>query len=250
MSWDPSKMKPRYILAALGGLAMAGSAAADILVVRSSGPSAKTYPAGKSIPEGSKITLQASDSLVVLDGRGTRTLRGPGSFAAGAPSKGVSAPSAIAGMVAGAPQRRSRVGAVRSVSTTPRSPTLWHVDVAKSSTICLADPNSVTLWRADATQPVVLSIAGPDGRVDQVSWAENEATLIWPSSMAITEGGEYRVSRGSDTSPTLLTFKWLRARPAGIEDMAQSLILNGCQAQLDLLINTLKLPDDEAAVPG
>lgn len=243
-------MKPRYYVAILTGLVCASSAAADILVVRSSGPSAKTYPAGKSIPEGGKITLKASDTLVVLDGRGTRTLRGPGSFAAGAPSKAAPAPSAIAGIVAGAPQRRSRVGAVRSVSTTPRSPTIWHVDIAKSSTICLADRNGVTLWRADATQPIMLRIAGPGGRLDEIAWAKNEATLIWPASMTIAEGAEYRMSWGSESAPTLLSFKWLPAKPAGIEDMAQSLIRNQCQAQLDLLIETFKQPDEEAAVPS
>jgi len=65
---------------------VAGSAAtsAAVLVVRSSGPSAGTYPPGKAIPESTTLKLRANDMIVLLDSRGTRTLKGPGSFSASA----------------------------------------------------------------------------------------------------------------------------------------------------------------------
>ena len=239
-------MKMLHFTAALLLSGSASAATADILVVRSAGPSAKSFPPGKSIPETGKITLKPNDSLVVLDGRGTRTLRGPGTFAAGGTASASATPSGISAMASGTPQRRARIGAVRSVAVAPRSPSIWHVDVAKSSTICLADPSAVTLWRADATRPVTLTVTGSDGTSQSFEWGKDEATLVWPATFKINEGASYRLSWTGATAPTSLRFKWLSTRPAGLEDMASSLIQNGCEAQLDLLIETVKLPDEAA----
>ena len=61
---------------------VAAAAEAAVLVVRSSGPSAKAFPAGKAIPEAQTLTLKPNDVIVLLDSRGTRTLKGPGKFSA------------------------------------------------------------------------------------------------------------------------------------------------------------------------
>lgn len=247
MFWDPNSAKARHLALALFLGTGATAAAADILVVRSTGPSAKMFPPGKSLVENGKITLKASDMLVVLDGRGTRTLRGPGTFAAGAAQPAAPRP----GPPAGAPQRRARIGAVRSVGTAApaRPATLWHVDVSKSSNICLADKSNVTLWRADATKPVTLVVAGPGAAPKKVSWPAGQATVSWPSDVAITEGADYRLSWDGAATPTIIKFKALPAKPAGLENTASSLITNGCDAQLDLLIETVKLPEDQTP-PG
>src|ERR1044072_4364883 len=78
LSWDRNKLG-RTALAALLA-AGAASAAANVLVVRSAGPSARPYPAGRSLADNARITLQAGDSLVILGPTGTRTFRGPGTF--------------------------------------------------------------------------------------------------------------------------------------------------------------------------
>jgi len=223
----------------LGG---ATAAAADVLVVRATGPSAKNFPAGKSLPDNGRITLQANDSVVVLDSRGTRTLRGPGTFSPGAAAQASARPSMLAGV--DAPQRRARIGAVRSVGAgLPRSPSIWHVDVAKSSNICVADPGNVVLWRADASKPLALTVARPDGRqAQQLNWAAGQTTIAWPTGLTVTDGADYRLSAAGQPA-TSLKFRTLPARPTGLEDMASSLIRNGCEAQLDLLIETVRLPD-------
>lgn len=243
MFWDRNSAKARHLVFALFLGTGATAAAADILVVRSTGPSAKMFPPGKSLPENGKISLKASDMLVVLDGRGTRTLRGPGTFAAGAAQP---AATRSVQMAAATPARRARIGAVRSVGTTapPRPATLWHVDVSKSSNICLADKSNVTLWRADATKPVTLIVAGA-GASKRVSWPAGQATVSWPSDVAITDGADYRLSWDGAAAPTIIKFKTLPAKPAGLENTASSLITNGCDAQLDLLIETVKLPEDQ-----
>ena len=72
-------MKVRLLAAAAALTAFAAvSASAAVLVVRSSGPSARGFPAGKALPDSEKLTLKANDVVVLLDSRGTRTLRGPG----------------------------------------------------------------------------------------------------------------------------------------------------------------------------
>ena len=220
----------------------ATAAAADILVVRSTGPSAKLFPPGKALPEKNQITLKANDMLVVLDGRGTRTLKGPGTFLPGAPQQATRTASATPAT----PQRRARIGAVRggTTQTAARPATLWHVDVTRSSNICLADKSNVTLWRADATQPVTITVAQQGGGSKQMEWPAGQATLNWPSELPIAEGADYTLSWAGSAQPTKIKFKTLTEKPAGLEQMASSLILNSCDAQLDLLIETVKLPEE------
>jgi hypothetical protein len=246
MSWDRNKPKARHLAAALFLSAATTAAAADVLVVRSAGPSAKMFPPGKALSEKAPITLKANDTLVVLDGRGTRTIRGPGTFAPGS-AQARTQTAAVAS--APTPLRRARIGAVRGTGTTQaaaRPATLWHVDVSRSSNICLADKANVTLWRADATKPVTLTIA-PAGRAAQkVQWAAGQPTLAWPEELPIADGTDYSLSWDGAAAPTKIRFKTLATKPAGLEDMASSLIVNNCNAQLDLLIETVKLPESDA----
>ena len=62
--------------AALGFL---GSTPAQAgVVVKSSGPSAETYPVGKKLDDAASVTLRTGDSITVLTGSGTRVISGPG----------------------------------------------------------------------------------------------------------------------------------------------------------------------------
>ena len=237
MSWDPSKAPLRALFAA-ALLATGTAALADILVVRSTGPSSKSFPPGKRIAEGSKVVLKANDSLDLLDGRGTRTLRGPGTFVAGA----------AAGRVAGnvpVTQRRARIGAVRSVGGGElRPPSIWHVDVAKGSTYCVADVNKVTLWRSDATAPATLNITrASGGAATKVNWEAGSSTVAWPTSLTIADNSEFRLSTGA-SAPTGIRFRILREPERGLENMASFLLTNQCSAQLDMFIEMVRLPDE------
>jgi hypothetical protein len=210
---------------------------ADILVVRSVGPSAKNYPLGKRLPDNARIVLQASDQLTLLDGRGTRELRGPGAFTAASAS---SAPAQLA--AASANGRRARIGAVRGIETGPlRPPTIWHVDISKSTNVCVSPPNKVALWRADAAQAATLTVAGAAG-TRQIAWPEGEATLDWPDGLPLTDGAQYTLSGAGAAAPATIRFRTLPQRPAGLEATASLLIANQCNAQLDLLIDTVRMP--------
>ena len=141
------------LVAAGLSLGLASSAWADALVVRASGPSAKLYPAGRKLADGGSVTLKAGDVVTLLDAKGTRTLRGPGSFGVTAASAAPASNVALAALLDTKRVRRARTGAVRGTlgeaPATPKRPNLWLVDVAQPGALCFADPAAVRLWRAD-----------------------------------------------------------------------------------------------------
>jgi hypothetical protein len=230
----------------------AGTAMADTLVVFSRGPSARLYPPGKSLPEGVAIKLQANDQLTLLDGRGTRTLRGPGNFnlTSLASTDGVSDINArMALLTAAGTDRRIRIGAVRTLTGEVRSPNLWYVDVSRAGIVCVADPAALTMWRpaADKDETVVITAAGKAPA--RLTWAQGVPTLAWPTSLPITAGAEYGVSVDGG-APVNLKFAVLDSRPSGMEGTASRLISEGCNNQLDLLVQTFSVPADDADPPG
>jgi hypothetical protein len=224
-------------------------ATAAPIVVKSSGPSAAQYQPGKALADNQQIVLKANDTLVLLDSRGTRTLKGPGSFNTTQANSGERTSYAALNQ-----QRRARTGAVRSMpvaTVATRSPNIWFVDSGRSSSICLTDPHHVTMWRGDpgrATAVTVTSIA--DGKSEKVAWAKGQTQAQWPASLPVTSGAQYKVSWPGAGDPTILNFRVLSPSPVGIEDMASALITNGCQAQLDLLIETVALPGDSEGPNG
>ncbi|HEX7876021.1 MAG TPA: hypothetical protein VF489_05495, partial [Sphingobium sp.] len=147
-------------------LGLAGAAAADTLVVRASGPSAKIYPAGRKLADGGTVALKAGDVVTLLDAKGTRTLRGPGSFGVTAAASGAPASSVtLAALLDTKRVRRARTGAVRgTVGDAPvapaKRPNLWLVDVAQPGALCFADATAVRLWRGNAAKLASVRISG------------------------------------------------------------------------------------------
>jgi hypothetical protein len=227
----------------------AGMASADTLVVRSSGPSARSYPPGKAIPDAQKIVLKANDQVVILDGRGTRTLKGPGSFSPiVASNQATDSRTTFAALVNQRSERRARIGAVRSVKPADaagaRNPNLWFVDVERSSNTCVIDPAAITMWRAEpGSQSTVTLTNVATGKAETLDWTAGQSTRAWPASMPVTAGAEYRLSWPGAQQPTLLKFAVLGPNLQGLENMAAALIKHGCEAQLDLLIETVAIPD-------
>lgn len=229
MSWVPNRASlGRGLIAALL-LTGAASATANVLVVRSTGPSARSYPAGRSLPDNARLVLRAGDTVVILAGGGTRTFRGPGSFS----------PSSAQGVrTADSGSRRARIGAVRSAGIVPRGPTIWHVDVTQSGNFCLAGTSNVMLWRPDASTPARLTIAGPAGAPRVVPWPAGQPTRAWPRGAAIANGATYSFSQPGVAVPTRITFRVLGAPLNDVQAVAEALIANGCEGQLDVLVES------------
>ena len=111
----------------------------------------------------------------------------------------------------------------------------------RSSNVCVAEPSKVTLWRADAAEAAhPQHRPAPGGRTKQLSWQPGSTTLAWPADLPVADGAEYRLSWSRRPAPTTIRFRTMPDRPAGLEDMAQTLIRNQCDAQLDLFIDTVQ----------
>lgn len=219
-----------YAAAAAAALLASTAVTAAVLVVRSSGPSAGAYPPGKALPDTHLLKLKASDTIVLLDSRGTRTLQGPGSFSVSA-----SAAPAAAGAIrtAGSSARRVRLGAVRGTGT--RS--VWQADVGRSGAVCVANPGELTLYRPDATGPADVMLTDvASGTTAKVHFDADQSDAAWPAAVPVKSGA--RIDVAGLAAPQSMTIRMLSPVPSGLEGMAQSLIRADCQAQLDVLIAT------------
>lgn len=226
----------RVLLIAAGAALLAStSAAAAVLVVRSSGPSAGAYPPGKALPDTHKLNLKASDMVVLLDSRGTRTLQGPGSFSVAASAS----PAVGAIRSAGTNARRVRLGAVRGANT--RS--VWQADLDQSGNVCIANPADLGLYRRNSSGEATVTLTdSASGKKADVHFAAGQSISSWPADLPAASGAKIGVTGLG--SPTTLTLKVLSPLPSGLEGMAQSLIRANCQAQLDVLIDTFSARSD------
>jgi len=221
-----------WVRTALAGVLLTGaaSASANVLVVRSLGPSAQSYPAGRSLPDSATVTLAGQDMLVLLGRNGTRTLRGPGTFRVTGPTRSTSYTSLLR-----PPRERSRTGSVRGPGGTPsRSP--WQIDPAAGGTFCVADVAELGLWRANPASSASMSVgrAGTPGNL-ALQWQAGQQVVGWPAGMPVEWGVDYEVVAPGGRSATI---RFVPVAPSRMDrqELAAALIEHGCQAQLDVLI--------------
>jgi hypothetical protein len=210
-------------------VAGADDVAARTLVVRSVGPSAKTYPPGKALPDTAKISLQQGDSVTVVGGNSARTLRGPGTF-----------PAAAAGAqeLAMAASRRSRFGAMRS-GELALNPSPWNLDVTQSGTICAAG-KGLKMWRPNSEQASKMTITKGAGPGTTINWPAGKSTIEWPSAMPINSAEEYQLMLADGSETQKVRFAILSTIPTQAVDAAEALVERGCQNQLDVLVDALR----------
>lgn len=228
--------------AAMAGLMLSGTAAAQSIVVRSTGPSAATYSQGKKLPANSSVTLRAGDHVTVLDKSGTRVLSGPGTFALnGAVNRDAAGGTALAAMMARGGGARTRTGAVRGataapVVTAPAAPeNVWYIDVSKGGTYCVADPATLVLWRPAKTDEGTGKLLSQDGSAADVTWRAGSALKVWPSaSVPVIDGQTYTFSNAVG-APVKIRTMLLAAVHADELEIAATMAEKGCTAQLDLL---------------
>lgn len=232
-------------LASVASLAVAQAAAAQSVVVRSTGPSAGMYAQGKKLPAGASVVLKAGDHVTVLDKSGTRVLSGPGTFALnGAVNRdAASGGTALATMMARGGGARTRTGAVRGALTGPVAPAptgpenVWYIDVSKGGTYCVADPATVVLWRPAKTEDGTGKLLSQDGSTADVAWRAGSALKVWPSaSVPLVDGQSYTFNNAVG-APVKIRTMLLSNVPSDELDIAAVMAEKGCTAQLDLLAN-------------
>lgn len=219
-------MRAKLVLwGAVAAVALSSTAAvAGVVVVRSLGPSAKAYPPGKTFPESAKITLQGGDVVTVLSPNAAQTLRGPGNFTAGEVS------------LASAAAKRGRFGALRTAEVA-KNPSIWDLDVTQSGKMCVTQPANLKLWRSDTESDAKISIRSQDGKAEEVKWAAGKATAAWPSVLPVQSSVEYQIEWDGSGEKSKVTFVTVQKPPADLVGAAQLLIENGCENQLDLLVD-------------
>ena len=211
---------------AAAAVALSSTAAvASVVVVRSLGPSSKAYPPGKTLPESASISLKGGDVVTLIGPSSARTLRGPGNFEA----KQVALASASA--------KRGRFGALRTAEVA-RNPSIWDIDVTQSGKVCVNKASKLQLWRPDADSAVKLNIRSADGKNQQVDWAAGKAKAAWPSALPISNSSEYQIEWAGSGESSKVTFVTVAAAPSDLVGAAQLLIENGCQNQLDVLVES------------
>lgn len=216
----------------------AGSAAADVMILRATGPSSPRFVPGKMLPDSAKIALVANDQLVLLDAHGTRTLTGPGGFVAGAATSGGT--TSLASLAGARTERRARIGAVRGEpgGAPAFQPNIWFVDASKTGTTCVTSPTGVTLWRADSEAEGDMTVAGPSGTPATLHWIKGQATQAWPQSVPVAAGSAYHLA-GAGLTPAGSTVTFQIVPPVADNDMqalANTMAAHGCKAQVDVFI--------------
>ena len=226
---------------------------AEPVVIKYDGPNSQNYKPGKKLLPTAKISLKAGEILTVLDERGTRTLRGPGTFSA---SSAVSASrvsnTSLASLIKTSSVRRARTGAVRG-ETPPQqthlSPSLWYVDIKKSAKFCVADFQSLQLWRSGATdtQPA-LTIASASGGNATVKFGKSRTTVRWPSAITPVDGGKYTIAGPGNADK--ISIEMVKIDVTGeerLDTLAVKLLDRGCQAQSELLAATFAQAESSPA---
>ena len=220
----------RKLVATGAGLAALVSLAAPAFagtVIASSGPSAAQYRVGAQVANTQRITLRAGDSVTVLDNGGTRVFSGPGTFVL-ARRSGQAENRAFAALTTQRSADRARIASVRGEGGTQVSnPSLWYVDIARSGTVCVADPARVRMWRADPVAEATFTITAPGMSAAEVTFPASEGIAAWPASAPPSEGATYTIGTSE------VTFRFLADVPENPEAMVQALLAHGCTLQVE-----------------
>lgn len=211
------------------------------VVIKSSGPSAGSFPVGKKVDDQGRITLKAGDSVTILSNGKTRIISGAGTHRIA--QRGAAKRSTYSILTRKQASTRSRAGVSRGTEggQTPQRSNIWHVDVSQSGTMCVSDPAAVSMWRPGfgmASTYVVANASSPEHV--HVSFASDSMTTPWDAArMPITDGAQYTITGPDGTEPVAITFAVFDSEPVGPEAMAEALIAKGCTGQLDLLAAAL-----------
>lgn len=233
------RLKGISLAISAAALAISAPLAAGV-IVKSSGPSAEEFPVGTKVKDTDRIELEEGDQVTILNSSGTRELRGPGTFRAGA--RGATTRATFANLTRQGARARVRPGATRAGSSSERrSPNLWYVDVTKSGAMCVTDLETIYLWRPDTeTEQTFIMRPGTSDYHHHVTFGEGSTVRrVDDERLPIKEGVEYFISGPGETAAMTVSFTVIDASPDDAESMADTLIGNGCSLQLDLLSQAL-----------
>lgn len=248
MRWTKKHVAPA-IAVGLGLIIPVAALKAEPIVIKYEGRNGETYKPGKKLVANAKISLKAGEILTVLDERGTRVLRGPGTFSASSSATASSVSNtSLAALIKTSSVRRARTGAVRgegSPAQQERSPNLWFVDVSKAGKICVADFENLQLWRPDAETPQqIIATDVAAGKSATIRFGKGQTAAKWPSPPVPADGGSYTLGVvGQETKTSVQLVKVTVTGEERLDIMASKLLEQGCQTQGELLAATFAQAD-------
>lgn len=231
----------------------ASSAAAEVLVVRSTGPSATTYPARQRLPDTQRIILVAGDRVVLLGPGGTRTLVGPGRFQAAPTLRTIVTGRRTAARYAAVLARgstRSSVAAIRrelpGANPTATLPSnvqgLWSFPLGSSGTVCTPDPAQMFFTRPPGGAAVTVRIAAALRAAVRHDIIMNVNAIDAPwAGYLITDGAEFLITSPGVPATSRIRFAVLGALPDTLPALGGLLADRGCTEQLDRLTELLAI---------
>lgn len=221
----------------------ATSAIAEVLVLRSVGPSSTRYPVGRRFPDNASFTLRSGDMISLLTPQGTRVFRDQGQFFAN---------RSYPGGRAGPAQVRIDIGGTRGPDESgtainmPDSP--WSFAAYARGNLCFPAAGRPMLWRSNTTREINMVVADAGGREHRVAWPAGEAVVAWPASLEIRANAPYRL-RMPGAQPQRI---WLRpiANGHGLDRdaLARALVAARCEEQIATFaaLNLAPAPADPA----
>ncbi len=252
----PARRLGLAMLAGLVGLTMASPALAQSLVVRSTGPSATKYPAGTKLSSTDRIALQSGDRIVVLDRGTTRTLSGPGTFRASDPVRSrQTTGSTVIRMMSSDSAMRARGGFTRAAGETAdlqsvQAPNLWLLDIRHGGNFCVMDPARLRLWRPDENSDALVQweAATSDAPLSgSIAFVRGQNFRDWPAEAAPLQFGiGYRLSGPDMPQPIEVQFAPFEGNADDPATVAEQLLVKGCTAQLDRLVDVMAAEDSSA----
>jgi hypothetical protein len=240
-------LTPLALVASLVTMGMSTAGHAELLVIKSGGPSASAYPPGKKLTLDTKMALKTGDIVTVIDSKGTRTLRGPGTFSAsGAAATPTTGRASLAALVATRNGRVARGGVVRGdtgqSSGGGRSPTLWAVNIAGGPSACVPNTTSVTLWRADGMLPQAVTLTNTATGVSAIArFSGNQQATAWPMGvLPVIDGATYMIKGAVNKT---ITIHQVKPNMDDVSSVAAGLIDHKCLEQIDILSNAVSQTD-------
>lgn len=216
-----------WLVGAATAVALSSTAAvASVVVVRSLGPSSKSYPPGKTLAESAKITLQGGDVVTVLGPNSAQTLRGPGNFN-----------TSTVALASASSNKRGRFGALRA-GEIAKNPSVWDIDATQNGKVCVTDTSKLQLWRPDSTAEATVNIRTSDGAVQPVTWVAGNSSVAWPAGLPLTSGADYQIEWQDTGEKSNVTIIQVPSSGDDLVGAAQLLIQNGCDNQLDVLVDS------------
>ena len=223
-------------------------AAAQAVVVRASGPSATKFPTGKKLVAGASVTLEAGDTVTVLDRAGSRVLKGKGVFVI---DNKVARDRGLVGMLSRSLNNPTsvRAGAVRGAellpATKPMIPkSVWIADIDRGGKVCVPQGSGLYLWRtANDVRRLTWLGEAEGGAMVRLLFPQRTSGVAWPSaSLPLIAGRSYRIA-DDGAADRAVEFEIVTLAPDALPDNAaelgELLLASGCAVQFETLADSL-----------